>query len=90
MLQLSAALLEARQRMVLRHMADTDGAAWSELEQLAKLVRVQSCVAEDAGEGAALEFAVQRHGQRDAPLGMLHADMTPALPRRSSLLVRGL
>lgn len=59
-------------------------------EQLTKPVRVQSSVAEDAGQRAALEFPVQRHRKRDAPLGMLHPDVAAALTRdRPSIAFEG-
>lgn len=51
------------------------------LEQLTKPIHVQPRIAEDAGQRAALEFPVQRHRERDAPLGMLHPDVAAALTR---------
>lgn len=49
------------------------------LELFAQLVAAQTRVSEDAVQRPALEFAMQRHDQRDGPILVLEANVTAAL-----------
>ncbi len=54
-----------------------------DLEEAAKFVAVDARVAQNARERASLEFAMQRHHQRNRALRMLEADMAAALSNRN-------
>ena len=50
------------------------------LQQLAEFVAVESGVAKDPAESAALQLAVQWHDEKDRAIGMLESHMAAALP----------
>ena len=55
------------------------GTRGASLEQLAKLLSIESGVVEDAREGSSLKLAMQRDRQRDPAIRVLHPRMAAAL-----------